>query len=107
MHVTSMGRPGAIGDRPGVIILDRRSTTALALPQGLPAPPAPPTNDLRFVSQKHWRWVAAVLQHPEDRLIIEGYPVQHPRCTSITGDATQVPTTRLQVVKRQPQPTAA
>ena len=94
MKVTIIGRPGEIVERQGVIILAMKSTAAPSLPKGLPAPPAQPTNYLVFVSQKQWKRVADALQNPEDKLIIEGYPIHHPRFTGITVYATQV-TTRL------------
>ena len=84
-----------------MLILALQSATAPSLPKGLPAPPAQPTNYLVFVSQKQWKRVAEALQDPEDKLIIEGYPVHHPRFTGITVYATQVTTTRLQAAKRQ------
>ena len=103
VKVTLIGRPSEIVERQGVIILAMKSTTAPSLPKGLLAPPAQPTNYLVFVSQKQWRRVADALQNPEDKLIIEGYPVYHPRFTGITVYATQVTTTRLQAAKRQQQ----
>jgi len=103
VKVTIIGRPGEIVERQGVIILGMRSTTLPSLPKGLPAPPAQPTNYLIFISQKQWRKVAAALDKPEDTLIIEGYPIYHPRFTGITVYATQVTTKLLQVAKRQAQ----
>jgi hypothetical protein len=104
VKVTIIGRPGEIVERQGVIILAMNSTTTPSLPKGLPVPPAQPTNYLIFVSQKQWKRVAEALQHPEDKLIIEGYPVHHPRFAGITVYATQVTTTRLQAAKRQQAP---
>src|SRR3712207_1600217 len=103
VKVTIIGRPSEIVERQGVIILALQSTAIPSLPKGLPAPPAQPTKYLVFVSQKQWKRVAEALQNPEDKLIIEGYPVHHPRFTGITVYATQVTTTRLQAAKRQQQ----
>jgi hypothetical protein len=107
VKVTVIGRPGEIVERQGVMILALTSTTVPSLPKGLPAPPAQPTNYLVFVSQKQWLRVADALQDPEDKLIIEGYPVHHPRFTGITVYATQVTTSRLQAAKRQQQTPAS
>ncbi len=104
VKVTIIGRPGEIVERQGVIILALQSTAAPSLPKGLPAPPAQPTNYLIFVSQKQWKRVAEALQNAEDKLIVEGYPVHHPRFTGITVYATQVTTTLLQAAKRQAPP---
>jgi hypothetical protein len=101
---TLIGRPGEIVERQGVIILAIKSTTAPSLPKGLPALPAQPTNYLVFVSQKQWKRVADALQNPDDKLIIEGYPVHHPRFAGITVYATQVTTKLLQAAKRQAPP---
>ncbi len=103
VKVTIVGRPGEIVERQGVIILALKSTAAPSLPKGLPAPPAQPTNYLVFVSQKQWKKVADAIKNSEDKLIIEGYPVHHPRFTGITVYATQVTTTLLQAAKRQQQ----
>jgi hypothetical protein len=103
VKVTIVGRPGEIVERQGVIILAMKSTAAPSLPKGLPAPPAQPTNYLVFVSQKQWKKVADAIKNSEDKLIIEGYPVHHPRFTGITVYATQVTTTLLQAAKRQQQ----
>ncbi|MDQ4075788.1 MAG: phosphorylated adapter RNA export RNA-binding domain-containing protein [Chloroflexota bacterium] len=104
VKVTIIGRPGEIVERQGVIILALQNTTPPSLPKGLPAPPTQPTNYLVFVSQKQWKRVAEALQNPEDKLIIEGYPVHYPRFTGITVYATQVTTTRLQAAKRHQTP---
>ncbi len=106
MNVTIIGRPGEIVERQGVIILAMKHTTAPSLPKGLPAPPMQPTSYLIFVSQKQWKKVADAITNPEDKLIIEGYPVHHPRFAGITVYATQVTTTLLQAAKRQPQAAA-
>jgi hypothetical protein len=107
VKVTIIGRPGEIVERQGVIILAMKSTAAPSLPKGLPAPPEQPTHYLIFVSQKQWKRVADAIKNPEDKLIIEGYPVHHPRFAGITVYATQVTTTRLQAAKRQQQQTSA
>ncbi len=104
VKVTIIGRPGEIAERQGVIILTMKSTTAPALPKGLPTPPEQPTNYLVFISQKQWKRVADAITNPEDKLIIEGYPTMHPKFTGITVYATQVTTKLLQAAKRQQTP---
>jgi hypothetical protein len=106
VKVTIVGRPGEIVERQGVIILALKSTAAPSLPKGLPAPPAQPTNYLVFISQKQWWKVADAITNPEDKLILEGYPVQHPRFSGITVYATQVTTKLLQAAKQQQQAAA-
>jgi hypothetical protein len=106
VKVTLVGRPGEIVERQGVIILALKSTAAPSLPKGLPAPPAQPTNYLVFISQKQWWKVADAITNPEDKLILEGYPVQHPRFSGITVYATQVTTKLLQAAKQQQQAAA-
>jgi len=104
VKVTIIGQPGEIVERQGVIILAMKGATVPSLPKGLPAPPDQPTNYLVFVSQKQWKRVAEALQNPEDKLIIEGYPVHHPRFAGITVYATQVTTKLLQAARRQASP---
>jgi PHAX RNA-binding domain len=79
VKVTLIGRPGEIVERQGVIILGMKNVSTPSLPKGLPAPPEQPTNYLVFISQKQWKRVADALQNPADKLILEGYPVYHPR----------------------------
>jgi hypothetical protein len=103
VKATIIGRPGEIVERQGAIILGMKNSAAPSLPKGLPAPPEQPTNYLVFIIQKQWRKVAEAITNPEDKLIIEGYPVSHPCFASITIYATQVTTKLLQVAKRQQQ----
>ncbi len=87
-----------------MIILALKRTAAPSLRKGLPAPPGQPTDYLIFIGQKQWRKVADAITNPADTLIIEGYPVHHPRFTGITVYATQVTTKLLQAAKRQQPP---
>jgi hypothetical protein len=59
-----------------------------------------------FVQQKQWNKVRDAMQHADDALIMEGYPVHEPRFAGITVYATQVTTKALQSAKRK-EPTAA
>ncbi len=46
------------------------------------------------------------MQHADDALIVEGYPVHEPRFAGITVYATQVTTKALQAAKRKEQAAA-
>ncbi len=104
VNVTVIGRPTQVVERQGVIILALRSTKTPTLPKGLPPLPATPTNYMIFVQQKQWNKVREAMQHADDALIVEGYPVHEPRFAGITVYATQVTTKALQAVKRKEQP---
>lgn len=82
--------------RQGAIILALRSTKAPTLPKGLPPLPSTPTTYMIFVQQKQWTKVRDAMQHADDALIVEGYPVHEPRFAGITVYATQVTTKALQ-----------
>ncbi len=83
-----------------------RSTKAPTLPKGLPPLPPTPTNYMVFIQQKQWNKVREAMQHADDALIVEGYPVHEPRFAGITVYATQVTTKALQAAKRKEQPAA-
>ena len=85
----------------GVIVLTMRQAKPPTLPKGMPDLPAHSTNYLVFVATKQWRKVADTMKNPEDVLIIEGYPTQHPQFAGITVYATQVTTKLQQQAKRQ------
>ncbi len=94
--MTVVGRPTQVVERQGVVVVALRSTKAPTLPKGLPPLPSTPTNYMIFVQQKQWNKVQEVLQHADDALIVEGYPVHEPRFAGITVYATQVTTKALQ-----------
>jgi hypothetical protein len=103
VNVTVIGRPSQVVERQGVIILALRSTKAPTLPKGLPPLPSTPTTYMIFVQQKQWNKVRDAMQHADDALIVEGYPVHEPRFAGITVYATQVTTKALQAAKRKEQ----
>ncbi|MFO7681016.1 MAG: hypothetical protein R6X34_13280 [Chloroflexota bacterium] len=49
---------------------------------------------LVYIANKQWQKVAAVMQNPEDRLVIEGYPFMDPKL-KVIGVLTQNVTTVL------------
>ncbi len=106
VKVTVIGRPNQVVERQGVIILALRSTKPPTLPKGLPPLPATPTNYMLFIQQKQWNKVQDAMQHADDALIVEGYPVHEPRFSGITVYATQVTTKALHVAKRTEQAAA-
>jgi hypothetical protein len=103
VNVTIIGRPNQVVERQGVVILGLRSTKPPTLPKGLPPLPVTPTTYMIFVQQKQWNKVRDAMQHADDALIVEGYPVHEPRFAGITVYATQVTTKHLQAAKRQAQ----
>ncbi len=103
VKITVIGRPGQVSARGDAVIVGLRSERAPSLPKGLPAPPRPQTAYAVFIARKQWQQVAAALQQPDDRLIVEGFPTLDPRFDGITVLATQVTTKSLQAAKRQQQ----
>lgn len=59
-----------------------------------------------FVAQKQWNKVRDAMQHADDALIVEGYPVHAPRFAGVTVYGTQVTTKALQATKRKEQTAA-
>jgi hypothetical protein len=102
-NVTIIDRPAQVVERQGVIILALRSTKSPTLPRGLPPLPSTPTTYMLFIQQKQWNKVKEAMQHADDALIVEGYPVHEPRFAGITVHATQVTTKALQAAKREEQ----
>jgi hypothetical protein len=49
---------------------------------------------LVYIANKQWQKVAAAMQNPEDRLVIEGYPFMDPKL-KVIGVLTQNVTTVL------------
>jgi hypothetical protein len=89
VKITLIGRPGKIVEKEQVVITSLQSTTSPTLPKGLPVPPAEPTPYVVFISMKQWRKVRDAIQsNPEDKLIIEGYPVFDKRLAGGQGAMT-------------------
>jgi len=103
VKVTIIGRPAQVVERQGVVVVALRSSKPPTLPKGLPPLPATPTTYMIFVQQKQWNKVREAMQHADDALIVEGYPVHEPRFAGITVYATQVTTKALQAAKRKDQ----
>ncbi len=87
----------------GVVVVALRRTEALTLLKSFPPLPATPTSYMVFIEQKQWNKVRDAMQHADDALIVEGYPVHAPRFAGITVYATQVTTKALQAAKRREQ----
>ena len=107
VKATIIGRPNQVVERQGVVVVALRSTKAPTLPKGLPPLPNAPTNYMVFIQQKQWNKVRDAMQHADDALIVEGYPVHEPRFAGITVYATQVTTKALQAAKRKMEAAAA
>jgi hypothetical protein len=100
VKITVIGRPAQVLERGEVTIVALRGEKVPSLPKGLPAP-AQPTNYAVFIAKKQWQKVAQAAQHPQDLLIVEGYPTVDPRFAGITVLATQATTKQLQQAERQ------
>jgi hypothetical protein len=102
VKLTLIGRPGKMVEKGGMVLTTMQSSKAPSLPKGLPAPPPEPVTFLVFIALKQWRKVADALDtDPDDRLIVEGYPVYDNRIKGGTMClyAKMVTTTALQRAK--------
>jgi hypothetical protein len=75
VKITLVGRPGRIVEKDNLVLTTMQNTKAPTLPKGLPEPPAEPTTYVVYIAGKQWRKVASSIQDPQDKLILEGYPV--------------------------------
>jgi len=103
VKITLVGRPGRIVAKNGYIITGMTSSTAPALPKGMPTPPAKPTVYTVYISHKQWAKVAQALGNPEDILIAEGTPVYDPQLEGIAVYVTNTTTKLLQQAQRTAQ----
>jgi hypothetical protein len=103
VKITLIGRPGRIVEKADVVLTTLQSTKAPTLPKGLPAAPAEPTTYVVYIARKQWTRVAAAIQEPDDRLILEGYPVFEKRLGAMVVLVTNATTKNLQAAKRLDQ----
>ncbi|RMH00927.1 MAG: hypothetical protein D6706_02855 [Chloroflexi bacterium] len=105
VKITLIGHPGRIVEKDAVVITAMQSSHPPSLPRGLPQPPATSTNYVVFIARKQWQRVKdSLVDHPDDRLIIEGYPVFDSRLGpqgAITVYARYVTTQQLQQARRR------
>ncbi len=100
VKITLIGRPGRIVEKGDVVLTIMQGTKPPTLPKGLPAPPAEPTTYVVYVARKQWVKVAEALHAPDDRLIVEGYPVFEKRLGAMVVLVTNATTKNLQAVRR-------
>ena len=111
VKLTMIGRPGRIVEKSTVVITSMQNTKAPSLPKGLPQPPADPTTYVVYIAMKQWRKVKDALnKQPDDKLIIEGYPVFDKRLGqsgTMTIYAQSVTTKLIQQARRKAEKEAA
>jgi hypothetical protein len=103
VKITLVGRPGRIVEKGSVVLTTMQNTKAPALPKGLPEPPGEPTTYVVYIAGKQWRKVAEAIRDPQDRLIVEGYPVFDKRLEAMVVFAMNVTTKNLQAARREAQ----
>lgn len=110
VKATVIGRPDRIIEKGDLVITSLQSGKIPSLPKELPPPPGEPTTYVVYIARKQWNKVKNSLnQHPDDKLIIEGYPVFDKRIGQ-TGTMTiyaQSTTTKLLEQARREQQKAA
>ncbi|MBK8989735.1 MAG: hypothetical protein IPM39_27365 [Chloroflexi bacterium] len=101
VKITLVGRPGKVIERPDAVILTMTAPKPPALPKGLPIlPETAVTVYLVYVARKQWDKVAAAIQNPEDKLVIEGYPFLDAKLNVIGVLTQNVNTVMLQRAAR-------
>ncbi len=76
VKLTLIGTPGRVIEKGDVVLTSLKSTKAPSLPKGLPKPPPESVTYLVFIAKKQWQKIKdSVENNPDDKLIIEGYPV--------------------------------
>lgn len=101
VKLTLIGRPAKILDRNQFVVITMTGKEPPALPKGLPSlPNDDPTIYLIYIAQKQWKRVSEAIKHPDDRLIIEGYPFNDKRLGVIGVLAQSTTTVNLQRAKQ-------
>lgn len=105
VKMTLIGKPGRIIEKEKVVLTSLQSAKSPSLPKGLPRPPSEPTTYLVFIAKKQWSKVKeSIANFPEDKLIIEGYPVYDRRIGqngAMCVYAQNVTTKLIQQAKRE------
>ncbi|MCL4298471.1 MAG: hypothetical protein KJ077_22230 [Anaerolineae bacterium] len=106
VKLTLIGRPGRVIEKDDVVITSVQSGKIPSLPKELPPPPAEPTTYVVYIARKQWNKVKESLKHPDDKLIIEGFPVFDKRIGqmgTMTVYAQSTTTKLLEQAKREQQ----
>ena len=104
--MTLIGRPGRVLEKGSLVLTSMEGSKAPSLPKGLPDLPQERTTYIIYIALKQWRKVREAIKNPEDRLIVEGYPVFDPRIGSkgtMTLYAQNTTTKLLQQARREAQ----
>jgi len=116
MKLTLVGRPGKIETRQQCVVFRMQGKAPGSLPKGLP--PMPPTAPLTWVvmvATRQWSRIKdAISAHPEDSIIVEGYPVMQgtqpvlmaQSCTSVALQRAQREAQKPPVGEQGAEPTA-
>jgi hypothetical protein len=102
VKLTLVGRPLQVKELPTYIAIALQGKEPPTLPKGLPTPPA--GSIMRFVvfiAPKQWNGVKESLaQNPEDKLVIQGYPVFDPKSGATVVLAQQVQSVEQEKAKK-------
>lgn len=106
---TLIGRPGRVIEKGDLVITSLQSGKVPSLPKELPQPPVEPTTYVVYIARKQWNKVKDILKNPDDKLIVEGYPVFDKRIGptgTMTVYAQNTTTKLLEQAKREQQKAA-
>jgi hypothetical protein len=109
VKLTLVGRPLQVKELPSYVALALQGKEPPTLPKGLPSPPAGSTmRFVIFIAHKQWNGVKdSVAQNPEDKLVIQGYPVFDPKTGTTVVLAQQVQSVEQEKAKKAAKPAAA
>lgn len=111
VKTTLIGRPGRVIEKENLVITSLQSGKVPSLPKELPQPPTEPTTYVVYIAHKQWNKVKDSLsRYPDDKLIVEGYPVFDKRIGqsgAMTVYAQNTTTKLLEQAKREQQKATA
>jgi hypothetical protein len=102
VKLTLVGRPLQVKELPSYTAIALQGKEPPSLPKGLPSPPAGSTmRFVVFIAHKQWKGVKDNLaQNPEDKLVIQGYPVFDPKTGATVVLAQQVQSVEQEKAKK-------
>jgi hypothetical protein len=102
VKLTLVGRPLQVKELPSYVALALQGKEPPTLPKGLPTPPTGSTmRFVVFIAYKQWNGVKESLTHnPEDKLVVQGYPVFDSKTGTVVVLAQQVQSVELEKAKK-------
>jgi hypothetical protein len=102
VKLTLVGRPLQVKELPAYTAIALQGKEPPSLPKGLPSPPTGATmRFVVFIAHKQWNSVKdSLAQNPEDKLVVQGYPVFDPKTGATVVLAQQVQSVEQEKAKK-------